>query len=56
MSVPDNMLINGESTAAADGARIEIMNPATEEVVGRAPEASAAQAEAAAGVSSFPCR
>ncbi len=41
------MLIGGERVDGADGA-YDIVNPATEEVVGQAPEASAAQVDAAA--------
>ncbi|WP_406451242.1 aldehyde dehydrogenase family protein [Streptomyces sp. NBC_00876] len=44
---PQRLFINGEWTEPADG-HYEVINPATEEVVGLAPEASRAQVYAAA--------
>ncbi len=39
---PAQLLIDGKLTEAADGARFDIVNPATEEVIGTAPDAGAA--------------
>src|SRR5689334_9929764 len=47
MAEAHQLLIGGEWVDGADGA-YDIVNPATEEVVGSAPEASAAQADDAA--------
>ena len=47
MIIPDQMYINGAWMDAADGARIEIINPATEETVGAVPRAAPADVEAA---------
>jgi acyl-CoA reductase-like NAD-dependent aldehyde dehydrogenase len=46
MSIDHRLTIGGERVAGADG-HYDIVNPATEEVVGRAPQASSAQAEEA---------
>jgi acyl-CoA reductase-like NAD-dependent aldehyde dehydrogenase len=53
----DRMLVGGDRVAGADGT-YDIVNPATEAVVGRAPEASVAQVEAAAraAAEAFPAR
>ena len=45
--VPNEMYINGEWTAAADGERIDIVDPATEEVVDSVPKATTADLDRA---------
>jgi acyl-CoA reductase-like NAD-dependent aldehyde dehydrogenase len=55
VSDDDRMLVGGDRVAGGDGA-YDIVNPATEQVVGQAPEASAAQviAATAAAAEAFP--
>jgi acyl-CoA reductase-like NAD-dependent aldehyde dehydrogenase len=55
VSDDDRMLVGGDRVAGGDGA-YDIVNPATEQVVGQAPEASAAQVSAAtaAAAEAFP--
>jgi lactaldehyde dehydrogenase / glycolaldehyde dehydrogenase len=47
MSNDYKMIIHGEEVDAASGARIEVLNPATEEVVGSVPRGSAEDADRA---------
>jgi phenylacetaldehyde dehydrogenase len=44
----DDVMLVGDQRPAGEGGAYDVVNPATEEVVGRAPEASPAQVEAAA--------
>src|SRR5690606_30676665 len=48
MNVPAHMLINGQWVAAADGGQIEVVNPATGEVIGAVPAATAEDVDRAA--------
>ena len=47
MQIPNDMYIGGQWTPAADGKRLEIINPATEEVVDSVPAATPADLDAA---------
>ena len=47
MTAPAQLLVDGKLTDAADGARFDIVNPATEQVIGTAPDADAADMSAA---------
>jgi betaine-aldehyde dehydrogenase len=47
MSYPTRMLIGGQLITASDDSWIDVINPATEEVLSRAPDASAADVDAA---------
>jgi len=46
-AIPNQMYIDGRRTPASDGAAIDVVNPATEEVVDAVPRATAADLDAA---------